>query len=30
VTSSDGRHRPAIDLQMESQIPSEARISFHN
>src|SRR6266513_886497 len=26
----DGRDRPAIDLEMESQIPSEVRHSFHN
>src|SRR6266853_1477706 len=30
VTLYDGRNRPAIDLEMESQIPSEVRHSFHN
>jgi len=30
TTLYDGRDRPAIDLEMESQIPSEVRHSFHN
>jgi hypothetical protein len=30
ATRSDGRHMPAIDLEIESQIPSELRYSFHN
>src|SRR5436309_1590402 len=30
VTLHDGPDRPAIDLEMESQIPSEVRHSFHN
>jgi hypothetical protein len=30
ATLYDVRDRPAIDLEMESQIPSEVRHSFHN
>src|SRR4029077_2352798 len=30
VTLYDVRDRPAIDLEMKSQIPSEVRHSFHN
>src|SRR6266581_9089410 len=30
ATLYDGPDRPAIDLEMESQIPSEVRHSFHN
>src|SRR2546430_5907997 len=30
VTLHDVRDRPAIDLEMESQIPSEVRHSLHN
>jgi len=30
VTLYDVRDRPAIDLEMESQIPSEVRHSLHN
>jgi len=30
VTLHDGPDRPAIDLEMESQIPSAVRHSFHN
>jgi hypothetical protein len=30
MTLYDVRDRPAIDLEMESQIPSEVRHSFHN
>jgi len=30
VTLYDVRDRPAIDLEMESPIPSEVRHSFHN
>jgi hypothetical protein len=30
VTLYDVRDRPAIDLEMESQIPSEVRHPFHN
>jgi hypothetical protein len=30
ATLYDGRDRPAIDLEMDSPIPSEVRRSFHN
>src|SRR5437868_5639981 len=30
VTLYDARDRPAIDLEMKSQIPSKVRHSFHN
>jgi len=30
LTLYDARDRPAIDLEMESQIPSEVRHSLHN
>jgi len=30
ATLYDGRDRPAINLEMESQIPSEVRRSFHH
>jgi hypothetical protein len=29
VTLHDGRHRPVIDLKIETEIPSEVRYSIH-